>query len=203
VTIANDLLGRVRSNLNEPDSSDALRTNPEILNWLNEGQFDYLHKVPLEHFPELTASSTFSGSQCGLPSDYLFFHSCTVNHTISTTPSVTGVDDCFVLKPGDTYFQIYYLGVLGAWCQVTGKTLSCGPSPIGGTLTYVKMPSTLSTTGTTFTMGMEHEAPIVNFATAMGLLKINDADAETYLKLYADNVQAKQTRGESKEIERA
>jgi len=198
-TTSTQLLSRVRSNINEP--SAAQRTDAEIYQWLDEGLFDYMHKVPQEHFPELTTSKTFTGSAVGLPTDYMFFHSCTVNHTLSGT--YTGVDDCYVVPPGDSYLPNFYPCALGAWCQITGNTLSCGPQIINGTLTYVKTPTHLSTASATLDIGAEHETPIVNYGTMMALLKINDADADAFKKLYDDNVAAKVARKESGEIERA
>lgn len=201
-TTAGDLVTRVRSNINESASvSTPLRTDSEIITWMQDAVLDYMHKVPQEHFPELTEDVTFSGPTIAIPDDYLFFHSCTVTRTISGT--TTGICDCFVLTPGETYFITNYPGVLGAYCKVAPDVITCGPNVISGTLTYVKHPVVLTTSSTTFSLGHEHESAMVNKASAMALLKVNDAGAEAYLKLYDDAIAAKAGRGESKEIERA
>jgi hypothetical protein len=202
MSTAADLITRVRSIIHEPSTiAYARRTDTEILQWLQDAQLDYLHKVPQEHFPELTATATFSGSTVGLPADYLFFHSCTVSHTLSGT--TTDIDECFVIPAGDSYLINNYPGYMGAWAQVTGSTLTCGPNVYSGTLTYVKVPATISTTSTTFGLGVEHEAPIVAYAAVNALLKVNDSDSDKWMTIYQDIVKAKQDRGESKEIERA
>jgi hypothetical protein len=202
MTLASDLVSRVRSIIHEPSTiAYARRTDTEILQWLQDAQLDYLHKVPQEHFPELTATATFSGSTVGLPADYLFFHSCTVSHTLSGT--TTDIDECFVIPAGDSYLINNYPGYMGAWAQVTGSTLTCGPNVYSGTLTYVKTPATLSTTSATFGLGIEHESPIVAYASVNALLKVNDSDSDKWMTIYQDIVKAKQDRGESKEIERA
>jgi hypothetical protein len=202
MTTAGDLVTAVRSNINEPSTlADPQRTDTEILYWLDQGIFDYMHKVPQEHFPELTTNKTFSGSQCAIPSDYMFFHSLTVTHTLSGT--FTGVDDCWVVGPGESYLINNYPGYLGAWCQVSGNSISCGPQVISGTMTYVKEPTHLTTGSVTFDVGHEHETPIVYYATSMALSKVNDADAEVYMQRYSDNVAAKVGKRESGDIERA
>jgi hypothetical protein len=202
MTTAGDMVTRVRANINEPSTvTDPQRTDTEILAWLDEALFDYMHKVPQEHFPELTSEKTFSGSACGIPDNYMFYHAMTINHTLSG--STTGVDDCWVLSPGDTYLIQNYPTSMGAWCQVRGGTISCGPYAISGTLTYVKSPSHLSSTSVTLDIGHEHETPIIAYATAMALKKVNDADAADYLAVYADNCKTKKERGESGNVERA
>ena len=202
MTLASDLVSRVRSIIHEPSNiTYPRRTDTEILQWLQDAQLKYLHDVPQEHFPELTASQTFSGSSVGLPSGYLFFHSCTVTHTLSGT--MTGIDECFVIGAGDSYLINNYPGYMGAWAQVSGNTLSVGPSVISGTLTYVQTPASLSTTSITFGMSAEHEAPIVAYAAVNALLKVNDADSDKWMAIYTNIVDAKNNRGESKEIERA
>lgn len=202
MTTGASLITRVRSNINEPSgNTDPHRTDTEILQWLDDAQLDYLHKVPQEHFPELITSATFTGSRVNIPADYLFFYSLTLSHTISTSDSV--IEDCWVLGVGDTYLIQNYPGILGAWCQMQGSSIVCGPNPVSGTLTYVKAPTSLSTSSATFSLGKEHEVPIVFYASARALLKVNDADAQTFMTLYQDSIAAKVSRGESGDIERA
>jgi hypothetical protein len=202
-TTAGDLVTAVRSNINEASTAtDPQRSDTEILYWLDQGIFDYMHKVPQQHFPELTTNQTFSGSQCGIPTDYLFFHSLTVTHTISGT-TVTEISDCWVVSPGNTYYVQNYVGALGAWCQVSGKTFSTGPQVVSGTLTYVKEPTHLTTASATFDVGHEHESAIVFYATSMALSKVNDADAAGFMERYNDSIAGKVGKKESEDIERA
>jgi hypothetical protein len=202
MTLANDLVLRCRSNIHEPSTiAYPRRTDAEILQWLQDGLLDYMHRVPQEHFPELTASVTFSGATVNLPSDYMFFHSCTVNHTLTGT--TTGKDECFIIGIGDSYLVNNYPGYMGAWAQIAGDRLTCGPNVYAGTLTYVKSPTTMSSTSSSFTLGAEHEAAIVDFATSKALLKVNDADSATWMQHYTAAVDAKKNRGESSDIERA
>jgi len=202
MTTSSDLMSRVRTNINEPaTTSDPLRTDQEIYFWLDEALFDYMHKVPQEHFPELTTYASFLGSNVALPDDYMFFHGLTVARTYTST--LYDVADCFLLSPGETYLKIHYPGSIGAFCQVIGSTISTFPNVSSGTLTYVRSPAHISTNSITFEIGHEHETPIINYATAMALGKVNDADASAYMALYNDNVAAKAGRKESGDIERA
>jgi hypothetical protein len=202
MTLASDLISRVRSCIHEPSTvAYPRRTDTEILQWLEDGLLDYMHRVPQEHFPELTSSVTFTGGTVALPSNYMFFHSCTVSHTLSGT--VTGNDECFIIGVGDSYLVNNFPGYMGAWAQISGSTLTAGPNVYSGTLTYVKSPTTMSTTSSTFSLGAEHEAALVDFAASKALLKVNDADSATWMQHYMAAVEAKGGRGESKEIERA
>lgn len=200
------LLSRVRTNINEPSTvTTPLRSDSEIYQWLQDAQMDYLHRVPQEHFPELITSVTFSGTRCQIPTNYLFFYSMTVEHTLSGT--YTEVEDAFMLGPGETYMPIHYPTALGAWAQVVGAYINSGPYVYGGTLTYVKQPTSLSsTTSATCSLSEEHEAALVAYATAQALSKTNDADSDLWISNYSALVEAKGgtgTRTEAKEIERA
>lgn len=197
-----DLITRVRSNIHEPSTvTNPRRTDTEILQWLQDAQLDYVHRVPNEHFSELITSVTFSGSSVALPANYLLFHSCIVNHTLSGT--YTEVDECFVLYPGDTYIVNNYPGWAGAWCKVTGSTISCGPDAFSGTLCYVKTPATISSTSGTFELSIEHESAVVKYASAMALLKVNDTDSGAWMELYEQAIANKGGDRNSKEIEEA
>lgn len=200
------LLSRVRTNINEPATvTTPLRTDAEIYQWLQDAQMDYLHRVPQEHFPELITSTTFSGTRCLLPDDYLFFYSLTVDHTISGT--YTGSDDCYLLKPGESYIPLHHTSGLGAWAQIVGAYMNAGPQVYSGTLTYVKTPTSIGTTvSVTFSLSEEHESAIVAYATAQALSKVNDADSDLWISNYSALVEAKggqATRTEAKEVERA
>jgi hypothetical protein len=200
------LLSRVRTNINEPATvATPYRSDAEIYQWLQDSQMDYLHRVPQEHFPELQTSVTFSGTRCSLPTDYLFFYSLTVSHTLSGT--YTGVDDCFLLAPGESYMVLNYPTALGAWAQIAGAFINAGPNVYSGTLTYVKTPVSLgSTSSVTLSLSEEHESALVAYATAQALSKTNDADSDLWISNYSALVEAKggqATRKEAKEVERA
>jgi hypothetical protein len=204
MTLNTALVTRVRSNINEPSAevSSPLRSDGEILQWLQDGQLDYVHRVPKEHFPELISTQTFSGNSVTIPADYLFFYSCTINHTISGT--ITGKDECFVIKPGENYLIDNYPTVLGAWAQVAGAAINFGPNCISGTLSYVKVPPNISSGSVTFGMSIEHESAIVEFGSAMALLKVNDADSESHMALYEKAIASKGgQKQEAEEVERA
>jgi hypothetical protein len=202
VTAASELITRVRSNINEPSTiDDPQRSDVDILAWLDQGMYDYVHKVPMESFPELIVQSTFSGSTKTLPTDYMLFCGAVVNHTLSG--STTSVDEVWVVKPGEDYFIRNYPENMGAYCQFTGAIINFGPRVFAGTLTYIKTPTHMTTSSITFPLGSEHEVPIVNYATALALAKVNDADAPNYLALYTDNVNAKSGRTEAAAVERA
>jgi hypothetical protein len=108
-----------------------------------------------------------------------------------------------VIYPGDNYIINNYPGYAGAWCKITGSTITCGPDVISGTLTYVKTPTTISATTSTFELSLEHEAAIVKYATAMALLKVNDTDSGTWLELYEQAIAAKGGDRNSQAIEEA
>lgn len=199
MTLASALVTRVRANINESTEKD--RTDPQILQWLDDSQYDYLHKVPMQHFPELHTSVAFSGSTCAIPSDYMFFLGLTVNHTISGT--FTEICDAFMLSPGETYLIQNYPGNIGAWGQIANGQLKAGPNVFSGTLSYVKKPAAITASTVTFGLGIEHEFPLVCKASSLALLKLNDADAAAFNQLYDDNVEARKSRGESDDIERA
>lgn len=202
MTTNQELITRVRSIIHEPITvSHPRRTDAEILQWLQDGQLDYVGRLPAENFPELTTSATFSGSAVALPADYFMFYGCTVSHTLSGT--VTSRDECFLLHPGDTYLPNNYPGFMGAWAQVTGSTLTCGPYVYSGTLTYLKTPATISSSSGTFPLSVEHEAAVVRYAAAMALLKVNDSDSDYWMNQYEAAVGAKGGERMSKEIERA
>lgn len=197
-----ELITRVRSIIHEPITvAHPRRTDAEILQWMQDAQLDYVGRVPAECFPELTTSKTFSGSSVALPADYFMFHGVTVSHTLSGT--VTAIDEGFLVNPGDTYLVHNYPGFMGAWAQITGSTLTCGPYVYGGTLTYLKTPATISATTGTFGLGIDHEAAVVKYAAAMALLKVNDTDSDYWLNQYEAAIGAKGGERMSKEIERA
>ena len=204
MSLNTDLVTRVRSNINESSSVQSpRRTDAEILRWLQDAQLDYVHRIPKEQLPEIQASVTFSGESVSLPADYLFYYACRVNHTISGT--YTEIVDCFVINPGEDYFRDHYPSLMGAWAQIVDEALQVGPNVISGTLSYIQTPTDISTTNSvTVSLGVEHESAIVNYATAMALLKVNDDDSDNYMSLYEGSIASKGGEArEAKEIERA
>lgn len=205
MTLNTALVTRVRSNINEDAAVPTpRRTDAEILQWLQDAQLDYVGRVPHEQFPELISSQTFSGGSVSIPADYFFFFLATVTHTLSGT--YTGIDDCFQLGPGESYLRNNYPSHgLGAWAQLVGATMEFGPNCISGTLSYIKRPADISTGSVTFTLGVEHESAIVEYATSMALAKVNDTDAQAHMDRYDAAIKSKggDSGEEAKEIERA
>jgi hypothetical protein len=201
MTTANDLLTGVRSSINEPSGqTDPLRTDAEILQWLNYAQEKYIHDIPVENFPELKTYATFSGASINIPADYKLFYGMEISHTISGS---TQSYNCWVFESGDTYLINNHTWYVGAYCYLRDNKFYVGPSPISGTLTYLKSPNTFSGTSVTFSLDAQHEEPIVNYASALALDKVNDSDAERYFGYYKDTVAAKGGRIESEEVKRA
>lgn len=211
MTASGDIISAVRSNIYESASDPTQnRTDTEILRWVNQAMFDYVAMVSQEFVPELTKTQTFSGTYAALPGDYLKFHACTVNRAISTgTTSTTVVQDCYLISPGETSFKVNYPDHIGAYCQIghiNGSTaLACGPegSVDGGTLSYVGMEPMDSTSSSTFPLGREHESAVIYRATALALLKLNDADSDKYMSLFQELVGRRSENVPSSEIQRA
>jgi hypothetical protein len=195
-TTASTLITRVRTNVNEPTGQvDPLRTDVEILQWLEDAVHDYMSKVPVDAFPTLLAAATFSGSTCNFPTDFLKIVEVIVNHTISTSSSTstTEITRAYALASDEGWLAANW-GAIGAWVQFKAGSLVVGPSPIAGTMSYIKMPSSMSTTSSTFGLPAQHEEPIVNYATAMALGKINDTDAERYAGSYNARIAAERQK---------
>ena len=65
-----------------------------------------------------------------------------------------------------------------------------GPNCYSGTVTYIGLSSSLSSSTSTFPLTAGHEEPVVNYATAMALAKVNDEDAPRYLEAYQARIDA-------------
>jgi hypothetical protein len=197
VTTAQDLVTRCRTNINEPSGqTDPLRSDVEIIQWLEDGVHDYMSKVPAEAFPSMQTGKTFSTSSCTLPTDFLKLIVVVVDHTMSGsgTSTVTMSDKAYMLRSDENWLAANWPVGPGAWAQFQGNSILVGPQPSGGTVTYLKKPGTLSTSSSTFDLPSQHEEPIVNYATAMALGKVNDTDAERYLTSYNMRIQAEKTK---------
>lgn len=193
-TIASDLVTRVRSNINEPSTQvNPLRTDLEIIRWLQDGVSDYLSRVPVDAMPTLLAVATFSGSNCSFPTDYLKIAEVLLTHTVSGT-TVTAIDKAYMLGPEDGWMAQNWPGVMGAWCHFSNGKMNFGPFPASGTVSYIKLPVSMSTASDTFGLPTNHEEPIVNYATVMALNKVNDADAERYLGAYNARVSSERAK---------
>jgi hypothetical protein len=201
MTTTAELIARVRSNINESSSvATPERTDAELIQWIQDGQFDYIDRVPGQFFPELNASVTFSGGYVDIPANFYAFNACVISHTLSGT--TTAVDECFVIKPGETYLINNYPGFMGAWAQIRSDDIYCGPNAFAGTLSYIRKPTTLSDTGSVIELRTEHESAIVSFATMRALQKTNDSLASSWKQEYFDCVKAKGGRVEQSDVKR-
>jgi len=202
MTLASDLITRVRSVINESSSvTSPERTDAEILQWIQDGQLDYVDRIPGEFFPELIEESTFSGASLSLTSDYFAFHACTVSYTMSGT--YTGTTECFMERPGDTYMINNFPGYMGAYCYVKGDTIYAGPNVFSGTLSYIKKPTSLSTFSTTLELHSEHENALVAYAAMKALQKTNDPLSSDLRQEYFEKILGKGGKAEAKEVKRA
>lgn len=200
MTTAANLITRVRTNINEPSGqTDPLRSDTEILQWLEDGVHDYLCKIPADSIPSLLAVQTFSGNTCSIPTDYVKIVEILVTNTISG--STTGVDKAFVLKADESFLANNWATGFGAWAQFRNGQLYVGPAAVSGTLSYLKRPTAMTTSSVTFGLPAQHEEPVVNYATVMALGKVNDADAERYLVAYNARIQAENGKFTAGEVE--
>lgn len=197
MTTSAELVSRVRSNINEPElNDDPLRSDPEIAQWLTDGLYDYVQKIPADAIPEIVTHATFSGDYWVITSDYLRLLHVVINHTISGTTAFK--EQAYVLNVDEVYLHEYYPSGVGGWARFdkigADQVIRTGPNTIEGTITYLGLPGSLASCNTTFPLDMEHEEPIVNYATAMALAKINDEDAPRYLERYEKRVEAENAR---------
>jgi hypothetical protein len=194
MTTAADLTTRVRSDINEPSGqTDQLRTDEEIRAWLQGSQLEYVLSVPPESLPEITVHATFTGTQWAIAADYLKLAQIMVTHTLSGT--YTEITQPFVLSADEGYFAQMYDGGYGAWAQFRNNVIAFGPTPISGTITYLKAPTSLTTFATAvFELGPEHEEPVVNRASSLACAKINDADSEIWMGLYEARIEVANAR---------
>lgn len=194
MTTSAELVNRVRRNINEPaENQDPLRSDPEIAQWLTDALYDYVSKIHADSVPELVVHSTFTGSYWSITSDYIKLLHVVIDHTISG--STTATEQAFVLDIDNESMALYMPAVMGAWCSFDrndtgGHVIKCGPNCYQGTVTYIGLPSSVASCNTTFPLDMEHEEPIVNYATHQALAKVNDEDAPRYMERYNERVAA-------------
>jgi hypothetical protein len=190
-------MNRVRSNIYETSGAtgELSRTDNEIFQWLADSLYDYVAKLPSDAFPELLVEAVVSSFPWTIPTDFEKLVEVVVTHTVVAT-SVT--EPAYVLKADESYLRLRHTDGLGAWAQIRqiGSTVSidAGPSATGGFVKYIKVPVNLKPPSAQLNLDVEHEEPIVNRATALALTKINDTDAEFYMKLYDDRVAAEQKK---------
>jgi hypothetical protein len=194
------LVDRVRSNVNEPFSNDdPQRSDSEIAQWLTDGMYDYVSKVPADAIPECIMQATFSGSYWHISSDYIKLLHVVIDHAVTptgATTSTTLTEQCKILDVDEEYIRLYHPPTAGAWAKFdkygSTKSIECGPSCYSGTVTYIGLPSSVASCNVTFPLTDGHAEPIVNYATAMALAKINDEDAPRYLERYEMRIAAEQ-----------
>lgn len=189
MTTSADLVARVRTNINEPiANADPQRLDFEIAQWLQDAQLDYISKIPADAIPELVEEKLAVGNQWTRTADFVKLLHIVVNHTISGT--VTRSEQATILNIDEVYITLYNPGAwTGAWAQFRKDVIEFGPNAIGATIRYIRVPANISDCNGNFELDIEHEEPIVNYATAMALAKINDADAERYLQRYVERIQ--------------
>lgn len=193
MTTSAELVARVRANINEPSTTvDPLRLDEEIAQWVQDGQMDYIQKIPGDAVPEMVAETTPTGANWTIPTDFLRLIVCNVNHTISGTVTLT--EEASIISSDDTYMTLYYPGGMGAWAQFREAVLAFGPNAYGATIRYFRLPTNLNDPCATLDLGEEHEEPICNYATSKALAKVNDRDAAAYMAKYDSRVAAEQGR---------
>lgn len=204
MTTAAELVERVRSNLNEPlRNEENQRSNEEILKWLTEGQHTYVNDIPADSVPMLvTESPVSSGSPIPIPLDYLKPFEVKVSQTISGT--TMGTETAIILQVDNSYMVDHWpSGSLGVYAIFREDGIKIGPSASGGQLVYLRCPAPLVDLCDTFELGCGHSDPVVFWATAMGLAKISDVDAERYLAAYQQRVRAENMKfGQELEVEK-
>lgn len=186
MTTGASLITRVRSNVLEPTANQ--RSDAEILQWLIDSVFDYVAKVPPEAVQALTVTATSGTTQWSIATDFFRLMSVKIVHTISGT--LTENTPCTILKTSDEFMESFYTSGLGAFARIAEGKLKYGPSAVSAVVTYQKHPATMATTGATFPLEYQHEEPVVNRASMMACLKINDADADKFKALYDERVAA-------------
>lgn len=200
ITTSAALVDRVRSNINEPASNqDPQRTDSEIAQWLTDGLDDYIAKVPADAIPELVVHETFSGTYWPISNDYIKLLHVVIDHAVTpsgATISTTLVEQCKILDIDEEYYALFAPSWAGSWAKFDrigdAHVIKAGPNCYSGTVTYIGIPGGLATCNVTFPLTREHEEPIVNYATAMALAKLNDEDAPRYLERYEMRVAAEQ-----------
>lgn len=188
MTTSDALLGRVRSNIFEVTGGESNRSDAEIYVWLNDAQYDYVAKLPGDAFPELSVEAAVSAWPWTIPPGFSKLVEAIVSHTVGAGP-ISEV--AFLLDGDESYVRLAQAaGSLGAWVQIRATTIDAGPSPLSGTIKYLRIPNDINGTGKTLELGLEHEGPIVDRATAYALMKINDEDSQVYMAHYEKRIAA-------------
>jgi hypothetical protein len=200
MTTSAQLVDRVRSNINEPaGNADPQRSDEEIAQWLQDGMFDYISKIPADAVSELITQATFSGTYWHIEPKFVKLLHVVIDHAVTpsgATTSTTLTEQCKILDVDEEYFALYAPSWAGAHAKFgkvgSTKSINAGPNCLSGTITYIGLPATIASCNVTFPLTMGHEEPIVNYATAMALAKVNDEDAPRYLERYEARVAAEQ-----------
>lgn len=201
MTTASALVTQVRANIREITAD--LRTDVQIRQWLEDAINDYIIAVPADSVPELLATTITATNAINRPADFIKFSHVTVNHTISGTTVVTN-DPAYIMRTDERYLAENWPGGVGAWCQLRAGIIYFGPNAYGATVEYIGKPGEIaSSDGATFPLDLEHEPPIVDYATAKALRQSNDADAEFYEKRYETRIRAEMEKyGPTLQVER-
>jgi hypothetical protein len=200
MTTSAELVDRVRANINEPaGNQDPQRSDQEIAQWLADGMYDYVSKIPADAIPECIVKATFSGTYWHITSDFIKLLHVVVDHAVTpdgSTASTTLTEQAKILSIDEVTLSLYTPPWAGAWAKFdklgSTKCIIAGPTCYSGTITYIGLPANIASCSVTFPLTMGHEEPIVNYASAMALAKLNDEDAPRYLERYEARVAAEQ-----------
>ena len=198
MTISTQLMSRVRTNIFESTAAtgEVSRTDAEIYVWLNDAQHDYVSKLPPAAFPELLEKSAATTFPWTVPANFSEIVEVLVSHTVSGTVAI--MEPAFWLEPDQSYLSLRWTDGLGAWAKFekmgTALVVDAGPQSTTGFVIYRRAPTSINGTNLPCDLGDEHDDAIVNRATAFALQKINDADADFYIKAYEARVAAERAK---------
>ena len=158
--------------------------------------------MPADAFPELVTVATFTGSFWPIPTDYIKLYQIRVNHLVvgdSGSESVT--ETAQILEVDGEYVADHFPDTLGAYAIFDAGRIKVGPNPVTSYAKYLKQAGKYADCEESG-LRPEHDEPIVNFAAALALTKIDD-DASVYMGLYEKRMAAEQARyGPALDIER-
>ncbi len=184
-----EMLFVLRSKLN--DLGVKVFSEAELIAAINAGLYDYVSKIPSDAVPELVKVTTFSGSTWSIASDFTKILHVVVSHGVTpsgSTTSTTIVEQCKILDVDEEYYALYAPGWAGAWAKFSsgagGHQIKAGPNCYSGTVTYIGIPSAITSATASFPLGQEHEDPVMNFAAGMSLAKVNYQASQGYLERY-------------------
>ena len=190
---------KCRSLLNEPlGQNDPQRTDPEILQWLDDATTDFISKVVADAFPELVKEVTFLGSTWTIPSDYLKLLQVRATHLVDSesveeTVQILGVDNEYILDS--------FAGSLGIFAVFDAAKLKLTSDVVQGRVKYLSKPASFVQCEES-SLKPEFDDPIINRTVAFALSKINDEGADFYLGRYNERIAAENERYRGTDVER-